>query len=284
MIKVLRSGLYSSIQDLGRFNYRKYGVPVSGAMDSFAAKRANSLLQNVPEAAVLEIMMLGPKLKFLVNTNIVITGGQGNMTINDQPVSINRVITIAKEDILDIGRITIGAYVYLAVLGGFDSEIIYGSRSYFSGVGLPNIIKKGDLLPITEGGGIAINHNAKIRSLPLQGKEIEVFQGPEYHKLSAPQKQLLLTKEFTIGPHNRMGYYLNEKISHQIEGILTGPVIPGTVQLTPSGTMIILMNDAQTTGGYPRILVLSEAARYRLSQKKSQQPIKFTLLCQKNEE
>ena len=64
MIKVLRSGLHSSIQDLGRFNYRKYGVPVSGAIDAIAAKRANVLLQNTPEAAVLEVIILGPKLEF----------------------------------------------------------------------------------------------------------------------------------------------------------------------------------------------------------------------------
>ena len=282
MIKVLRSGAYSSIQDLGRFNFRTYGVPVSGAMDASSAKRANGLLQNTEEAAVLEIMMLGPKLEFLENTNVVITGGNGDITINSQPVSINRRIKIVKGDILDIGRVSIGNCMYLAVQGGFNSEEILGSRSYFNGVGLPSRIKKGDLLPIIEGYCNDVNHNAKIKPLPFQSKNIEVFRGPEYDKLSEYQKQILINEEFTIGAYNRMGYYLNEKVPNELEGILTGPVIPGTIQLTPSGTLIILMNDAQTTGGYPRVLVLSEVARYRLAQKKSQEPIKFMLLCQKN--
>ena len=218
-------------------------------------------------------------------TNIAISGGDGQILINDEQVAINCVIEIHKGDILDIGPIKLGACVCIAVKGGIKSETVLGSRSYFNGMGLPIALVTGTLLAIDEYvGDVPTNHNARIKPLGFEDLEIMVYTGPEYHKLNEIQMEMITTKAFTIGAHNRMGYFLNELVENNLEGILTGPVLPGTVQLTPSGTLIILMNDAQTTGGYPRILVLSEASRYRLAQKKSKEAIKFTLLCQKDKE
>ncbi len=97
---------------------------------------------------------------------------------------------------------------------------------------------------------------------------IEAFPGPEFDLLSASEKNALQKWHFSVAKEsNRMGIQFQEKLENKLHPILTGPVLPGTVQLTPSGTLIVLMRDGQTTGGYPRILQLSEAGINTLAQK-----------------
>ena len=117
----------------------------------------------------------------------------------------------------------------------------------------------------------------KIQKLILSDN-IECYKGPEFHKLSKENKENLLKKQFSISNnHNRMGYILNEKIKNNIKPIITSHVMPGTVQLTPGGKIIILMRDCQTTGGYPRILQLTNNAINILSQKMTNSEIKFNI-------
>ena len=112
----------------------------------------------------------------------------------------------------------------------------------------------------------------------INNNVIEVFKGPEFNKLTEKQKNILFNKEFTVSnDNNRMAYQLNEQIDNKINPIITSLVMQGTVQLTPSGKIIILMRDSQTCGGYPRILQLSKKAIDKLSQKHTRNKIKFEL-------
>lgn len=280
MIKVLKAGFYSTIQDFGRYGYQEFGVPFSGVMDRKAAAFANSLLENSEAEAVLEMTMFGAKLQFLVNTCIAFSGAHMDANLNDVSIKNNCVVAVKTGDILSFGKLESGFRCYLAVLGGFNTETIMKSKSMYPNITKASRLLKNDELAINTSSMMSENRYSKIRydesyvSLP----NLDVYIGPEFEKLTKAQQSTLLSTCFTISnTNNRMGYQLNENLQNNLTAIITGPVIPGTVQLTPSGKLIILMRDCQTTGGYPRVLQLSEASINSLSQKYTGQAISFTL-------
>ena len=281
MIKVLQSGLYSTIQDLGRYGYREFGIPRSGVMDSYAAKLANLLVGNSENEAVIELTMLGPKLEFQCDTNISITGANMSSMINDKVALMNTVIKVSKGDVLSFGALKTGMRAYLAVSGGIQSSSVMDSRSMFLNLTEKTSLDKYDVIPIK---AIVKKEKASTASVKpnykyLTQMELEVNPGPEFNQLPAETQDLLVNSIFSISKdHNRMGYRLEEMIYNELDQILTSPVLPGTVQLTPSGRIIILMRDAQTTGGYPRIFQLNENAINTLAQKKTADKIRFNLI------
>lgn len=270
MVEVLRTGLYDSIQDLGRLGYQHLGVPTSGAMDQYAASLANSILGNQPEDAVLEFTLLGPSLRFHISTAICITGMQSDAKINGRSVSNNTVININQQDRLSFGQRILGSKGYVAVLGGFQSENVMGSRSMYQNITQKPRILKNDQLSILQLTLINRQPNAHVNTpvSHFNSAQLEVFKGMEFNRLSRVQQDLLFKKEFMVSKDcNRMAYPLEGCLENNLESIITGPVLPGTVQLTPSSQMIVLMRDCQTTGGYPRILQLTEMAINQLSQR-----------------
>ncbi len=148
MIKVLKPGFLSTIQDLGRIGFRQYGVPKSGVMDLRSAILANALLNNSENDAVLEITMIGPVLEFYVDTFIAVTGANNTFFINDIECVSNKIHKINKGDILKLGIILKGMRSYLAVKDGFKTEIILNSRSFYKGITPDSKINKEDLLQI----------------------------------------------------------------------------------------------------------------------------------------
>jgi biotin-dependent carboxylase-like uncharacterized protein len=269
MVEVIEKGLYTSIQDLGRIGYQKYGVPISGAMDGESAKLSNLISGNEENSAVMEITLQGPKLRFLIPTRISLTGADLSPKINNQNIPLNTSIYIQKGDILAFGKRKFGVRCYLAVAGGFRTESILGSRSFYKGITSNSIIGKGDLLPFNSCFRVGKLQSPKVNFSEINyvGKSIKVSKGPEFEMLHEEQQRQLLTKSFTIGLNNRMAYQLKELIKNRLNSILSSAVLPGTVQLTPSGKLMILMRDCQTTGGYPRVLQLTESAIDCLAQK-----------------
>ena len=134
MIKVLKEGLFSTIQDSGRFGYKNIGVPVSGAMDQTSAKLANLILGNDESAAVLEMTLLGPTLEFLNDTYISITGADMNPMVNKKKVLLNETLLIKNGDILYLANSSNGMRTYLGIRGGLNSEKILGSKSFYKGI------------------------------------------------------------------------------------------------------------------------------------------------------
>jgi biotin-dependent carboxylase-like uncharacterized protein len=281
MIEVIKSGLYSTIQDLGRFGFENYGVPISGSMDQFSSIISNKLLGNKDQDAVMEITMTGPVLKFLEKTKISITGADISPSINNNPVKLNVVHDINKGDLLSFGKLKYGIRSYLSVSGGFSTKEVMGSKSMYPNITKSFRIANGDFLKIKALNKINIDPEiTKIDYLEhFKTNKIKVFKGPEFDELSGIQKHNIFKKNFTISNNNnRMAFQLNEPFVNQLNPIITSLVMQGTVQLTPSGKLIILMRDNQTCGGYPRVLQLNESAINKLSQKYMNNEIKFELI------
>ena len=277
-VEVLQPGLLSTVQDLGRRGYREFGVPVSGAMDAHGAGLANALLQNNADAAVMEITQAGPKMTFSAPTSIVITGAELSPVLDSAEIVNNKVYRVNKGSVLSFGKRTSGCRAYLAIKDGFTTEKVLNSRSWYSAVTGHSRLEKGMTLSYdTFSGGKDTYASVKPGNY-LVDFFLDVYPGPEYEKLSEAQMNRLQKWHFSIGRNsNRMGIQLEGLFENKLEPILTGPVLPGTVQLTPGGKLIILMRDSQTTGGYPRILQLSEKAINVLSQKVQGEQIHFRL-------
>ena len=224
--------------------------------------------------------MSGPKIEFLVSTSICISGAFMSPTLNTNPIENNSLVVVSKGDILSFGKLILGFRSYLAVSGGIQTEAVMASRSMYHGITAQDRIKKGDELPIFEHN---ISNKKKFSNVKidvdyLKWSVMEVYQGPEFFQLSEVQKERLFSGSFTISKeNNRMAYQLNEVLKNDLNPIIKSSVLPGTVQLTPSGKLIILMRDCQTTGGYPRVLQLSEQAVGILSQKFTGNSVCFKL-------
>lgn len=277
-IEVISPGLYTSIQDLGRIGFRKYGVPASGAMDRQSATLANHLLNNPLDAAVIEITLSGPKLLFSASTLICITGADMSPSLNDKPFSMNKPIIINQGDLVSFGALKFGARCYMAVKGGLQTEIIMNSRSYYHPVTLKSQIGKGDRLNVTNHTkDVSFFATFKPDDSAFHKQQISCIPGPEFD-LVAQEENLIFNSVFTISrENNRMGYRLEgHAVSYPSNfSMLTSAVLPGTVQLTPSGQLIILMRDCQTTGGYPRILQVTAESINHLAQKKARDTFNF---------
>ena len=282
-VEVLHPGLFTSIQDGGRRGYRKWGVPVSGPMDSRSAALANALLNNSVEMPLMEITLVGPTLRFVTASVVAITGADLSPLRNGAPVALNQAIVLQANDLISFGKLRFGARAYLAVKGGFFSPKVMGSSAYFQPVTGESRLTKGALIPIlmsedrpgsTSATSVKADHEIFFSST------IECKIGPEFYSLSQTHQREIFTTFFKVSTEsNRMGYRLDQSNLHYPDGfsMLTSPVLPGTVQLTPSGQLIVLMRDAQTTGGYPRVLQLTETGISQLAQKKPGDCFTFTL-------
>ncbi len=280
MIKVITPGFYATIQDLGRFGCQHFGVPHSGAMDAYSASLANRLLGNNKEAALIEMTMTGAKLEFNCSTSICITGADMLPQLNVAKIPLNKSIAIQTGDILSFGKTSMGFRCYLAVSGGINSEKVMNSRSMYKNITKHHVLAKNDILPIIESSAIkAKNASVKVNKAHFLSETIEVYKGPEFYMLSKAERHELFATKFVISKdNNRMAYQLEQTLANNLDAIITSLVMPGTVQLTPSGKLIILMRDCQTTGGYPRILQLKESAIHVLAQKYTGHSFSFKLL------
>ncbi len=279
MLKVLKAGFYTTVQDSGRFHYRNKGVPVSGVMDEMTVFKVNALLENEVSAAVLEITMTGPTLVFEEETYMALGGAQMSATLNNLPIQNYKVYQIAIGDILSFGQLQKGFRAYLGVRGGFSPKEILGSKSFYKPVTKENRLQERDVVPF----GYNKLFQPKISEIKvdsfLDETLLHVTKGPEFGLLTDKHLEQIFSKQFTVAhENNRMAYQLKETVATHEVSMITSATLPGTVQFTPSGKLIILMKDGQTTGGYPRILQLSDKAICILAQKREGDGISFKLV------
>ena len=280
MITVLNPGIYSTVQDFGRPGFANIGVPVSGVMDSYATKIGNQLLNNDLVDAVIEITFGGGKFKFNEKLKICVTGANFSPEVDGSSIEMHSVVEVEKGAVLSFGKKIFGVRTYLCVRGGISAKKMLESKSFYKGITNSSILKKGDILSTN---AFQLENKKTLSKIKIddnyfKAKLIECTLGPEFDLLSKIQQEQLTRNIFTISnDNNRVGYRLEELLENQLEPILTSGVLPGTVQLTPSGKVIVLMRDCQVTGGYPRILQLSEEGINVLSQKTTNDKIKFVL-------
>lgn len=279
MLKVIKAGFYTTVQDLGRFGYRDKGVPVSGVMDVHSCRRTNVILGNAPNCSVLEITMTGPVLEFTADTYIAFGGANFNISLNGKSVTNYKAYKIIKGDVVTYNSLIDGFRGYLAIKNGFKSDEVLGSQSYYKPITAIGNLKDNSSLAYDKITNFD-NLDVEYKSLNIiKNNTIKVFKGPEYEILNDSHLGQIFFKNFSVAKeNNRMAFQLKETIASHNSSILTSATLPGTVQLTPAGKLIILMKDGQTTGGYPRILQLSEESIAILAQKRTADKLRFKLI------
>ncbi|MFT7073181.1 biotin-dependent carboxyltransferase family protein [Patiriisocius sp. Uisw_017] len=280
MIKVISSGFYSTLQDGGRFRHRAVGIPLSGAMDLQSFELANKLVGNLENATVLEITASGPVLFIEMDVSIAITGAAFSPTINGVNIPSNSLQFVKRGSTLKFGRLASGMRAYLSIKGGFKAEKVLGSYSQYAQITQKRTIVKGDTLDAGNETFISeANYATGFNLLEYDNDTLQVFKGPEFGQLPDAIQSSIENVQLTILPQsNRMAYLLSGfDNTFQVPEIITSPVQPGTVQLTPSGSCAVLMRDAQTTGGYARILQLSRESINILAQKRPGEKVFFQL-------
>lgn len=285
MIEIISGGILSTIQDQGRYGYRQYGVPISGAMDRYALRVANILVGNGESAAGIEVTFYGLRLRSFIDTWIAITGGDLSPQINDQPVPMWASIRLPKDGILSFRRLRSGFRAYVAVQGGIDIPPLMNSRSTmakasFGGTG--GALKSGDRLKIGENcaGKKRGEKTLPDRFIPKYStdNELRVVLGPQLDYFSAATVEVFLGSEYTITTQSdRQGYRLTGPALKHIRShdVITEAVWPGVVQVPGDGLPIILLADAQTTGGYPKIGSVISVDLDKLGQAKPSDKIRF---------
>ena len=282
----LKQGLQTTIQDLGRYGMQDLGIPINGAMDKASSKLANHLVGNLVNSPVLEITLIGPKIQFEGQCQIAITGANLSADLNGKPLTQFETININHGDLVSFGKPISGCRAYLAINGKWEIRNWLGSYSASANntdqTTPESIIEKDQILEIITGQEqpIISTLESKRPSLSIKAP-IKVYPGPEFEVFSAIEKHSFLNDEFMIGQDsNRMGYRLKEALREYTkrEEIISSGVVPGTIQITNSGQPIILMADAQTTGGYPRIANVAKNDLNRLAQFKPGDKVRFELV------
>ena len=277
---LLRCPAGTSLQDEGRLAGAQFGIPTAGAMDQKSFRWANHILQNSSNAVALEMAQPGLRIQFDQVCQIALAGAQVAVSLNQTPLSNSTLISIAAGDLLEIGAFLAGSRLYLCIQGGFQVERYLGSGSDFESITSPSKRSTQEVLSY-----LAIPQSNSLGAKPkwetswFESPEIEAYRGTDWALLSSEQQELIHSSIFHVSKFsNRMGIQLEELVPNQLEDLPTNPVFPGTVQLTPGGKIIVLMRDAGVTGGYPRILHLTEDGQSKLAQKRVGDPIRFQLL------
>lgn len=271
-------GLFSTIQDEGRTEGMPDGIPISGAMDLHLYRFANQVLNNPKQCACIEFYQQGLKLEFESPTFICVAALGAEILLNENQVDVNSILKVSNGDLLTIKELTLGSWGYVAIKDGFNFSTSLGSQSFYKDLNKQRF-EKNDKANFSaydgESGGDCPYLDMAYYDKPV----VEVYKGPEFHKLSQTLQYQLLNAAFSLSTsQNRMAYQIQERLENELHEIVTGPVLPGTIQYTPEGKMIVLMRDAQVTGGYPRILQLSEKSIDILSQMRTKSKFKFNLI------
>lgn len=281
-LNLIQTGPGTKIRDLGRTGLAQFGVPQSGPGDLEAFLWNNHLLKNSPGDAQLEIQQPGLKLQFEQACQICISGASSTIKLNGKNIVCIGVIEIQEGDLLEIGKFLRGSLIYLGIRGGFQTQEILGSRSQLNGITDAASITKGAKIPfftnLSNPVKTTLSH-PKWDNSYLEKEEIRVYPGPEWYLLDPNAQKMLLSRDFHISSmKNTMAIQLEELVSNQISDILTAPVYPGTIQLTSGGKLLVLQQDAQVTGGYPRVLQIDEKDLRVIAQKAPGQKIRFQLV------
>lgn len=281
-VEVLRAGILTTLQDRGRSGCAMLGIGTAGAMDDVALRLANALAGNPSDAAVLEITLIGPRLRFDEAATIALTGAE------HPDVPMWRAVRLDAGSVLDIGAARHGARAYLAIAGGFAADHLLGSASTDVNAKLGGI----DGRPLRERDRLAVGLGATHpkESHPTWSLDprpwfdadpttpIRLIRGTHFDALDAASRATLFEREFRIAPDsNRVGFRLDGPrlaLSAPLE-LVSEPLTAGTLQLPPGGQPIALMAEHPTIGGYPRIGHVAAVDLALLAQRKPGDTVRF---------
>src|SRR5438067_2859557 len=270
-LSLTRAGFLTSVQDLGRNGFRQFGVSLGGALDVFALRVANLLAGNDESDAGLEITLGGLRMRFEDKRVIAWCGGEFDVRVGSTPLPAGHSCLLNADDELTINQPKVGCRAWLTISGGIDVALVLGSRSTdlranFGGLD-GRAVRDGDILPLGPQPGSSRDVGATERisswtaphdwvSPAKRNPILRVIRGVDWTRFNASTLQRLTSELFTVSPDSdRMGVRLigPELSRGDNVDLISEAVVPGTVQVPPSGQPILLLGDCQTIGGYPKI-------------------------------
>ena len=284
-IRVLKAGMLTTVQDLGRNGYQSQGFSVAGVMDVRSFKIANLLLDNPENEAVLEFTLIGPTLQFTSDTIIAITGGDFQPTVNGEPVPMYTALYMKRGDILKFSSARTGSRGYIAFSSYLDIPVVMGSRC----TNLKSKIGgyKGRKLKDEDYIGFRI----KRRYLPYflsrkldldefdeEEVTLRVVMGPQDNMFTKQGIHTLLSETYTVtSDFDRMGCRLEGPFIASKNGsdIISDGIAFGSIQVPAHGKPIILLADRQTTGGYAKVATVATVDIPKLVQRKTDHKVRF---------
>ena len=287
MIELLRAGPLTTVQDLGRSAWRDRGISRCGALDDLALIQANLLVGNPADAAGLEFTLGPATLRFQADGCFAVTGTDADATLDGRPVRPGWREPVRAGQTLNIAAPRERMRTVLAVAGGLDVPLALGARATDLKAGFGGwqgrALRDGDTLPWRPPTG-ATTRRVGLRA-PDWDASVRVLPGPEHDEFSAASREAFWSADWTLTPQsNRMGFrFAGPALVRTRPGDLPSHgVLPGVIQVPPSGQPIVLLADAQTTGGYPKIGVVIAADLWKLAQLRLGAPLRF-LPCTRDE-
>lgn len=282
-IRVVKPGIFTTIQDRGRYGYAHLGISPAGAADSLSSRIANRLVGNDEAAPVLEMTLLGATLEFVESAVIAISGAACECTLGPDRLPPNTAAQAAAGVVLRCGSATDGARSYLAVRGGFDVPVVMGSASTDIRGGFGGFagrrLQSGDVLQVgkVDGAPVPRLRAGTMEALSWSGS-IRITRGAQYEWFSPETYARFLASTYVVSEQSdRAGMRLKGETITLLEErqLLTDGIPLGAIQVPPDGQPIILFVDQQTSGGYPKIASVIAADMPRIGQLRPREQVRF---------
>lgn len=282
-----KPGMYTTVQDKGRFGLAFYGIPQSGYMDNVCANLANKVVGNPNGSPIVECTYTAPTIEFGKNFIIALTGADMKWMIDKNPVPRYTSLYVRKGSVLSGSSGEQGVRAYIAIQGEMNVTEAYGSYSHYSRLligGIDgNVIRKGDKLPLKKGKSKWKFRYISDEEKPnLSAKKmIPIHRGPEWYLLDQESKENIMKNEWTISSESdRMGANLKgHSLTFRQEFVMESvPVFPGVVQAPQNDSPIVVLQDGQTTGGYPRIAMIPKESLWLFNQIRPDEEFSFYLV------
>jgi antagonist of KipI len=266
VIRVVKPGLLTTVQDLGRWGFQAHGVSVAGPMDAFSHRFANALVGNAAEVAVLEATVLGPDLEFDDDRVVAVTGGEFDVSLDGRPIECGSAFNVRRGSRLTVGRRATGTRAYIAVGGGIAVAPVLGSRATHVMTRMGGLdgrpLRAGDVLPLGDAPRESRRTENRVVFRGRAAAQVRILPGIHRRLFSDDAYRVLQRGPYRVSQDsNRVGYRLEgTAIPHDPRPDMISEATPmGTIQVPGSGMPILLMADRQTTGGYPQIATVIAA-------------------------
>lgn len=282
---VLKPGIHATVQDQGRFGYQHLGVTTGGPGDAISANWANRLLDNPANCTVLEITAGGTELECQTQTMVAVTGGDLNLTLNGRPQVPWRSFWVQQGDILKFGYPRYGFRAYVAVQGGFQVTHTLGSCATVTRNGLGGLdgkgssLKPGDFIACSRMSQQGIDRQIPDRYFPDLHSELtlHVIPGYQQHDFSSASWQTFWDSEYELtAESDSMGARMKgAALETPKANLLSEAVCYGAIQVPGDGQPIILLQQRQTLGGYPKLGSILPLSGYALAQRAPGTKVRF---------
>lgn len=290
-LKVLRAGLFDTIQDLGRIGYMALGMPTAGAMDRVALRLANALVGNPAGAAGIEIGVMGPDLLVEADSvRVALVGPLSPSLIEAEgaapkPLESDRTHVLKRRQVLRVGMIEGASTAYLAIAGGLALPAFMGSLSTYARAGVGGFrgrkLVADDVLPLALDHAPPAEERKLGAAFDYGSGPIRVVWGPQEDYFTEAGRRTFVDAEYRVSKEaDRMGIRFEGPTIEHAKGadIISDGIGPGAIQVPGAGLPIVLLSDRQTVGGYPKIATVASVDLPRLGRALPGHTVRFTAI------